>query len=51
MTRILVYTLEDESPRHIGHLADDLTVHQIAQADEGGCDAGADAHIVKHYPG
>lgn len=39
MTRILIFLDEDESPWHVGHLADNLGVHQVAQADEGGCDA------------
>jgi hypothetical protein len=35
MARILIFLDEDECPRHIGYLADDLGVHQVAQAYEG----------------
>lgn len=50
MTRVLIFTDEDESPRHIGHLADDLGVHQVAEADEHGGDARDDAHVVEYHP-
>ncbi len=50
MTGILVLTNEDERPWHVGHLSDNLGVHQVAQSDEGGCDARADSHVVENHP-
>ena len=50
MAWVLVFLDEDECPWHIGHLADDLGVHQVAETDEHGGDARADAHVVEHHP-
>ena len=50
MARVLVYLLEDKRPRHVSHIAYNLRVHEVAQADEGGRDARADAHVVEHRP-
>ena len=43
-----VHALEDERPRHVGGLADDFRVHQIAQADEHGTGGRGDGHVVQH---
>ena len=50
MARQHVHALEDEGPGHIGGLADDLGVHQVAQADEAGRDGCGDGNVVEHRP-
>lgn len=40
--------MEDESPGHIGGLADDFGVHEVAGADATGCERCGDAHVVEH---
>ena len=50
VARHLVDALEDEGPGHVGHLADDLRVHQIAQTDEARRGAGGDGDVVEHRP-
>ena len=39
---------KDECPWHIGGAADDLGVHQVAQAYHAGGEWGGDGHIVEH---
>ena len=46
----LVDALEDECPGHVGGLADDFAVHEVAQTDEAGGGAGGDGDIVEHRP-
>ena len=46
MARLLVDALEDESPRYIGHLADNLAVHQVSKSNETGGDRGCNGDIV-----
>ena len=46
----LVDMLEDEGPGHVCDLADDLGVHQVAQADEAGGGACGDGDVVEHRP-
>ena len=46
----LVYTLEDESPWHLGNLADYLRVHQVAQTYEARRNGGGYGYIVEHLP-
>ena len=50
MTGHLVYTLEDESPWHLGNLADYLRVHQVAQTYEARRNGGGYGYIVEHLP-
>ena len=45
-----VYLLEDERPRHIGYLADNLRVHQVAQAYEARRERCSDGYVVEHLP-
>ena len=45
-----VDTLEDKGPGDIRHLADNLGVHQVAQADEAGCRSCGDGDVVEHLP-
>ena len=50
MARQRVDTLEDEGPGHVGHLADNLRVHEVAQADEAGGGTCGDGDVVEHRP-
>ena len=50
MARKVVDAEEDECPGHVGHLADNLAVHQIAQADKAGRAARGNGNIVEHGP-
>ena len=50
MARYGIDTLEDERPRHIGYLAYNLGVHQIAHADEACCDRCGNGNVVEHAP-
>ena len=50
MARKVVDTQEDEGPGHIGHLADNLAVHQITQTDETGRGSGGDGNVVQYRP-
>ena len=50
MTGHRVDLLKDEGPGHVGHLADNLAVHEVAQADEAGCCASGDGDVVEHRP-
>lgn len=50
MARHGIDTLEDERPRHIGYLANDFGVHQIAHADEACRDRRGNGNIVEHAP-
>ena len=50
MARLTVYLLEDKGPGHIGRLADDLRVHEVAQADAAGGEGGGNSDIVEHCP-
>jgi len=45
-----IHLLEDESPRNVGSLADNLAVHEVAQTDEAGGGAGGDGDVVEHRP-
>lgn len=46
MAWIGVYTLEDKGPGHIGHVADNLRVHEVSYSDECRCDARHHTKIV-----
>lgn len=50
MAWLQVHTGEDKGPRHIGHLADNLRIHEISQSDEAGCNGRGDSYIVEHLP-
>ena len=43
-----VDALENECPRHIGWLADDFRVHQVAQTDKHGTGRSSDGDVVQH---
>ena len=45
-----VYLLEDERPRHVGYLADNLRVHEVAQAYEARRERRSDGYVVEHLP-
>ena len=40
--------MENECPGHIGGLADDFGVHEVADADAAGCERCGNAHVVEH---
>ena len=46
----LVDALKDESPWHIGHLADDFRVPKVSQADAARRDWGGNGNVVQHLP-
>ena len=46
MARIGVYTLEDKGPGHIGHVADNLRVHEVSYSDECRRDARHHSKVV-----
>ena len=50
MTGNGVDLLEDEGPGNVGHLADNLRVHEVAQADEAGRRSSGDGYVVEHGP-
>jgi hypothetical protein len=50
MARAVVHLLEDERPRHVRNLADNLGVHQVAQSDEARRGRRGDGDIVQHGP-
>ena len=50
VARSEVYTLEDERPGHVGCLAYDFRVHQVAQAYEAGRHRGGYGYVVEHAP-
>ena len=45
-----IYMLEDECPGHICNLADNLRVHQVAQADKAGCGTCGYGDIIEYSP-
>ena len=49
MAREQVHPLEYEGPGHVRGAADDLAVHQVAQADGCGADGGDDGDVVQDH--
>ena len=45
-----VYSLKNKSPRHIGWCADNLAVHEVAQADKARSDWSGDGNVVEYMP-
>ena len=50
VTRHSVYLLENKRPRHIGHLTDNLGVHQVAKTYEACCHRCGNGNVVEHLP-
>ena len=43
-----IYPFKDESPRHIGGLADDFRIHQVGQTDAARCDRCSHSDHIEH---
>ena len=50
MARSHVNALEDERPGHVGCLAYDFRVHEVAQSDKACCYGSCYRHVVEHAP-
>ena len=44
----VINSFEDESPRHLRWITDNLGVHQVAQTDGTGTDGGDNGDVIQH---